>query len=61
MWGNGNTCALLSGMETGISSMENMEIPQKIKNTGFWDDDSVRSTRNLCLHDSSCTSRIYLM
>ena len=33
MWRNGNSLALLVGMQTGAAALENsMEVPQKIKN-----------------------------
>jgi len=32
MWGKGNPCALLVGMQTDAATMENaMKVPQKIK------------------------------
>ena len=37
MWRNGNPLALLVGMQTGASALENIvEVPQKIKNRGVW-------------------------
>ena len=33
MWGEGNPCALLVGMETGVATVgSSLVIPQKIKN-----------------------------
>ena len=33
MWGKGNPCALLVGMQIGVTTVDNsMEFPQKIKN-----------------------------
>ena len=61
MWRNGNSLALLVGMQTGAATLENsVEVPQKIKNR-ITVQPSSNTTRNLSkgyrslIHKGTCT------
>ena len=54
MWGEGNPCALLVGMETGVATVgSSLVIPQKIKNRTMYSDpegsDAEYSFLSMCL------------